>query len=239
MSQSLASAPAYRPRRPALAFVAALAACLLGLGGTAEARSFRVNDVPNGTFFSCETCHGEPEAQTFNDFGSSVGPHLEPTGPIQDAHVIWETLCPGDADGDGKTNGEELGDPDCVWRIGMGNPGGQVTNPGISGAGSTARCNNGILDDGEECDGDELRLDDCLALSYGIGDLTCKADCTYDYSDCTKPPPGTNSDDDGGVTLDEGGCAASAGEVPGFGAIALAAATITLASKRSRRRRAR
>ena len=25
-------------------------------------------------------------------------------------------LCRKDSDGDGKTNGEELGDPDCVWR---------------------------------------------------------------------------------------------------------------------------
>ena len=23
-----------------------------------------------------------------------------------------------DSDGDGKTNGEELGDPDCVWEVG-------------------------------------------------------------------------------------------------------------------------
>lgn len=27
-------------------------------------------------------------------------------------------LCRADSDGDGQTNGEELGDPDCVWRPG-------------------------------------------------------------------------------------------------------------------------
>ena len=26
-----------------------------------------------------------------------------------------ETICRRDSDGDGKTNGEELGDPNCVW----------------------------------------------------------------------------------------------------------------------------
>ena len=29
-----------------------------------------------------------------------------------------ECLCRADSDGDGKTNGEELGDPDCVWTMG-------------------------------------------------------------------------------------------------------------------------
>ena len=24
-----------------------------------------------------------------------------------------------DSDGDGKTNGEELGDPECVWKVGQ------------------------------------------------------------------------------------------------------------------------
>lgn len=27
-------------------------------------------------------------------------------------------LCQKDSDGDGRTNGEELGDPNCVWRVG-------------------------------------------------------------------------------------------------------------------------
>ena len=37
-----------------------------------------------------------------------------------------------DSDGDGKTNGQELGDPNGVWRSGQPNPGvlSSVTNPG-------------------------------------------------------------------------------------------------------------
>ena len=31
----------------------------------------------------------------------------------------WTTaLCRSDSDGDGKTNGEELGDPFCIWERG-------------------------------------------------------------------------------------------------------------------------
>lgn len=30
-----------------------------------------------------------------------------------------EALCRADSDGDGKTNGEELGDPDCTWTTGQ------------------------------------------------------------------------------------------------------------------------
>jgi len=32
------------------------------------------------------------------------------------------SLCEMDSDGDGKTNGEELGDPDCVWIRGQSPP---------------------------------------------------------------------------------------------------------------------
>ena len=32
---------------------------------------------------------------------------------------VWDScLCHYDSDGDGMTNGEELGDPDCVWTTG-------------------------------------------------------------------------------------------------------------------------
>ena len=32
---------------------------------------------------------------------------------------MWtEDICYDDSDGDGYTNGEELGDPDCLWEVG-------------------------------------------------------------------------------------------------------------------------
>ena len=45
---------------------------------------------------------------------------------------MWDTcLCQTDSDGDGMTNGEELGDPECLWVEGDADPSGDVTHPGI------------------------------------------------------------------------------------------------------------
>ncbi|KAH3840241.1 hypothetical protein DPMN_113688 [Dreissena polymorpha] len=46
---------------------------------------------------------------------------------------IWPNLCPMNSDGDGRTNGEELGDPECVWTMDQPSPGGNMTifHPGI------------------------------------------------------------------------------------------------------------
>ena len=47
--------------------------------------------------------------------------------------VQWNaTLCGLDSDGDGLTNGQELGDPDCVWTKGQApNRTTGVTHPGM------------------------------------------------------------------------------------------------------------
>ncbi|XP_052806755.1 temptin-like [Mya arenaria] len=46
-------------------------------------------------------------------------------------HVWTVALCQADSDGDGVTNGAELGDPTCVWTAG-GSPTGRATgHPGI------------------------------------------------------------------------------------------------------------
>ena len=42
----------------------------------------------------------------------------------------WKTLCLLDSDGDGFTNGEELGDPDCVWVKGERPKGPAISHPG-------------------------------------------------------------------------------------------------------------
>lgn len=39
-------------------------------------------------------------------------------GKIPDSD-IWPNLCGLDSDNDGKSNGEELGDPFCTWTIGQ------------------------------------------------------------------------------------------------------------------------
>jgi len=45
---------------------------------------------------------------------------------------VWnKTLCMLDSDGDGRTNGEELGDPECVWIQGAASTNG-LSHPGYS-----------------------------------------------------------------------------------------------------------
>ncbi|KAL4233044.1 hypothetical protein ACF0H5_007730 [Mactra antiquata] len=60
-------------------------------------------------------------------------------------HVWTAALCHKDSDGDGKTNGEELGDPNCVWTVGAtaeqkasGHPG--ICNPVGSCPGQSYSC---------------------------------------------------------------------------------------------------
>ncbi|PKN25689.1 MAG: hypothetical protein CVU65_07980 [Deltaproteobacteria bacterium HGW-Deltaproteobacteria-22] len=47
-------------------------------------------------------------------------------------------------------------------------------------------CGNGLLDLGEQCDGAALQGATCASLGYynTVGILACRADCTYDVSDC-------------------------------------------------------
>jgi len=93
-----------------------------------SARSKRVNQIPHGTQFSCETCHtgqGGPR----NAFGSQVSNNYLDTN----GDVTWGAELAGlEADGDGVTNGAELQDPNGEWQIGDPDPGDatKVTNPG-------------------------------------------------------------------------------------------------------------
>ena len=51
---------------------------------------------------------------------------LEPNGQSRNLNVYglqtWtQELCNADSDNDGRTNGEELGDPNCLWSAGLSN----------------------------------------------------------------------------------------------------------------------
>ena len=93
------------------------------------ARDFRVGMVPNGGQFSCSLCHISPGGGgTRNAFGSDVEAIIG--GDL--GREFWgPTLAGLDSDGDGFTNGQELGDPDGD---GTPTPGVQVTHPADSGS---------------------------------------------------------------------------------------------------------
>ncbi len=48
-----------------------------------------------------------------------------------------------------------------------------------------AACGNGIVEDGEQCDGENLDGQDCASLELGNGTLACGDTCMFDPSGCT------------------------------------------------------
>ncbi len=52
---------------------------------------------------------------------------------------------------------------------------------------SVGSCGDGVLDPGEQCDGNELSMQDCAELGYynQLSPLTCKADCTFELTACS------------------------------------------------------
>ncbi len=104
---------------------------VLALNESAEARSKRINQIPNGGNFRCGTCHINPDSGgERNDFGQMVeAQFLTAAGFSGD--VEWgPELAELDADGDGFSNGEELGDPDGVWSPGQRSPLPSESHPG-------------------------------------------------------------------------------------------------------------
>lgn len=71
-----------------------------------------------------------------------------------------------------------------------GNPGSTSVNPttGMSG-----NCGNGILDAGEQCEGDNLHGFDCASLGLNSGTLLCDpVMCTFDTSMCMSTSGGSS-----------------------------------------------
>ena len=66
-----------------------------------------------------------------------------------------------------------------------------------SGDGAEAVCGNGILEDGEECDGTDMGNATCASLGYGDGDLECTSECRMDTSGCTGNGTGNNANSGG------------------------------------------
>lgn len=95
------------------------------------ARSFRLDQIPNGAKYSCSTCHtgyGGPR----NDFGKAIETgYLDVAGSA--GNVLWgPALAALDSDKDSVSNGGELQDSAGVWKIGDPAPGtlSLVSNPG-------------------------------------------------------------------------------------------------------------
>lgn len=221
----------------ALACVIAASPCL-----DASARSFRVNDIPNGTVNGCLNCHTDMSGTSFTPFGSDVRSHLVGTGTVDTRHVDWSAaLCNRDSDGDTYSNGVELGDPNCTWTAGSPDPSGAVFNPGDPGSFPSPVCGNGKLDFGEQCDGMLLSMTNCTDLGMGTGTLSCTSDCMFDTTACSTHHLGSTGAGGGsGSGNSGGGCAMSSTSASTTDPWAVAGVTaLALACAVTSRRRAR
>lgn len=108
-------------------------------------RPWRPDQIPNGQKFSCSNCHINPQGGgPRNKFGQAVEQLVTPGS----THEFWsQTLAQLDSDGDGVTNGQELGDPNGTWKAGQPNPGdfNLVTNPGDPNSVPTEVADNNSL----------------------------------------------------------------------------------------------
>lgn len=106
---------------------------LLGASAPSRALSTYVQAVPFGSTLQCAGCHlSAGGGEGWNPFGQSIlvagGARPEVNTVDQndgfelDATAFWTSVCATDSDGDGATNGEELGDPGCVWSVGDDDP---------------------------------------------------------------------------------------------------------------------
>ncbi|MFP6642172.1 MAG: hypothetical protein VCF24_01225 [Candidatus Latescibacterota bacterium] len=122
----------YQRTTPLTAAVAGILMSYM-LADDAAARPHRPGQIPSGLVNNCLNCHVSPGAGDLrNPFGLTVeGDFL--TAINLSGNVIWgPELAAIDSDGDGFTNGEELGDPEGTWQPGDPAPinAADVTLPG-------------------------------------------------------------------------------------------------------------
>lgn len=83
---------------------------------------------------------------------------------------------------------------------------------GGAGGGVSGNCGNGKLDAVEQCDGKDLAGNDCKALGYDGGTLSCAPGCFFDEAGCVgaeKCADGLDNDQDGKPDCDDADCQAS------------------------------
>jgi len=90
--------------------------------------------IPNGNVAQCVTCHTDMIGPLLNPFGEDVKVTLHGVAVDAGAKPVWSEICAKDSDGDGQTNGQELGDPCCTWQEGQTPPRtspATISNPGL------------------------------------------------------------------------------------------------------------
>ena len=105
----------------------------------AAARPGFVSRIPNGSENTCLNCHNSLGGGARNAFGRAYD------------SGSWASICDSDTDGDGQTNGQELGDPNCVWTSGAAARTTDISNPSVA---SDTSANPDGVDGGAEGEGE-------------------------------------------------------------------------------------
>ncbi|MBL8946208.1 MAG: hypothetical protein JNK45_23795 [Myxococcales bacterium] len=77
-----------------------------------------------------------------------------------------------------------------------------TTTEPTEGTTTGTTCGDGVADQGEDCDGEDLAGQNCVLQRFDGGDLACAADCTFDTSACTIIPVCGNDIVDGKEVCD-------------------------------------
>ena len=147
----------------------------------------------------CGTCHAVPDPVK----GKGKAPRNAFGDDFEEADKKWtKDLADKDADGDGFTNGEELGDPQGTW-VYMENVESDrtfVSFPGDKDS-PTPVCNDTVQQGDEECDGTDFDGKTCADFDNKTGLLKCTIECKIDSSGCAPAA----SQDMGGEDMGAGG----------------------------------
>ncbi|MEZ4437023.1 MAG: hypothetical protein R3F65_31900 [bacterium] len=171
--------------------IISLAVCL---ASTAYARGYRVDQVPGGHEFECYMCHFRNPFTRLTVMGRDAREHLlfredyPPDLPAdfyvgEEGNVDWAALALLDSDGDGYTNGEELGDPAGLFMPFDPQPDFPFTRPDRA---DDFPCGSGTVEGPEQCDGDAFGGLGCADFGWPGGRLGCRDDCTIDLSACNR-----------------------------------------------------
>ena len=129
-----------RPRHHGslLAGVALAGGLLWGSNAWATSSGAFLDKIPNSSVFTCLNCHLDMNGTGLTPFGEDVKPLLNGAADAGGTFDWTKALCQTDSDGDGQTNGQELGDPCCTWVAGAAEPRATaISNPGDATSKST------------------------------------------------------------------------------------------------------
>jgi len=161
----------------------------IGFPLTVAAKNIYASELPNGLVASeggCNLCHQSGGGTPRNPFGLAVQGYL-PAPANDDTYwlgTIWGQIHSLDSDGDGYSNGTELGDPDGD---GVVIDGWKPTRPGFL---TDTPCGSGTIEQGiEVCDGADLGSQSCDDFGFPHGTLTCASSCQdFIESGCSDTP---------------------------------------------------